>query len=144
MTLDPLEYKPIPSSKDSEASNLVYLPLDAIVREYDDEIERGLAELQDILLEIEYVRIQLHKCQLRHDDMREIAAINLGVDDQSVTVSLSAKECLTKSTLLARLNKLEVVYERMKLSVEESRVAKIRHEEAIESRLFQPFTTDNY
>lgn len=144
MTLHHVEHEEKVLLERDESSSISYLPLGSIVELYDEEIEQGKCELEEVIAEIKAIMMQLHEQQLRIHDRREVMAIRLGADEHEIVVTPSAKEKLIEEQLRCQLNDLNVARSRMEESIELSRVNKIRHDEEINRRLFTAAVRSSY
>jgi hypothetical protein len=144
MTLHHVEHEErVPQAHSNEA-NILYLPLDTIVALYSEEVAQGEYELQDVILEIEEVKRQLYEQLLRMNDRREVMAINLGVGENEIMITPSAKEKLYEEQLFHQLSELKVIRRRIEDAIETSRINRIRHDEEINRRLFSTATRTSY
>ena len=126
-----------------DPSEVSYLPLDFIVEGYKLEIDAKKDVLKEVNDKIAEIEQQLHQQRLKLVYKREIMmTMDLEVDEASLEVVLCEGERLIEKELADMLCGLTEIKSSIEASIEEVRITQIRHEEAIEQRLFASDTSN--
>ena len=126
-----------------DPSEVAYLPLDFIVEGYKVEIDAKKDTLKEVNDKIAEIEQQLHQQRLKLLYKREVMMImDLEVDEASIEVILCERERQIEKELVDTLHGLIEIRDSIEASIEEIRITQIRHEEAIEQRLFASDTSN--
>jgi hypothetical protein len=128
-----------------DPSEVAYLPLTSIVEVYRSKTDALRGELDEVNAKIGEVELQLHQHHLKQLYREEVMmSFAPEVGESSIEIILSEEarshiQSLTemRDALIEKRNLLEA-------SIEEARISRIRHEEAIEHRLFTSATNSYY
>ena len=126
-----------------DPSEVSYLPLDFIVEGYKLEIDAKKDVLKEVNDKIAEIEQQLHQQRLKLVYKREVMMImDLEIDEASIEVVLCEGERLIEEELTHTQRGLIEIRDSIEASIEEVRITQIRHEEAIEQRLFASDTSN--